>query len=67
MSFPVTRAAREENTAFSYDAFCASLDASFGCVDSATRPPGRGLVRHWRIMLEKVADSARKAVKLAEP
>ena len=23
--------------------------------------------RHWRIMLEKVADSARKAVKLAEP
>ena len=25
------------------------------------------VVRHWRIMLEKVADSARKAVKLAEP
>ena len=23
--------------------------------------------RHWRIMLEQVADSARKAVKLAEP
>ena len=38
---------------------CFSLPQSFGCFQSITRP--------WRIMLEKVADSAFFAPKLAEP